>query len=215
MASLKSFWVSIVALLGTLVFVMFISQRTEPIVTKTNLENIPYKLGDYSGTDDYFDPSVIDELNADLHVYRHYRSPKGNQIDLYIGYYGTAKGGRTGHNPYACMPSAGWAITQTDTVFTEYNGKKVGLKKIIAKKGNRYDTVIHWYHSDKNKVMATGFRQNVQRFIGRVFHNRNDGAFVRISIMTGIDGVQQAHDEVIHFTRIILGLIESYWPEEI
>jgi hypothetical protein len=106
--SKKAFFISFVILLAAITSIFLISRRGEPVVVKTNLENLPMEIAGYKATDVFFSKAVYDELNADKHVYRHYRSSDGQQVDLYIGYYGTAKGGRTGHNPYACLPSSGW-----------------------------------------------------------------------------------------------------------
>jgi EpsI family protein len=210
----KPFLFSITILLSTILLVFIISQRGEPIVTTTNLENIPYKIGKYEGTDDFFDQSVYTELNADFHLYRHYRSPDGNQIDLYIGYYGTAKGGRTGHNPYACLPGAGWGIIKNDVVSLVYNNRKFEVHMVIAQMGNTYNTILHWYQSDKNKVLLNGIQQNIQRLIGRILYNRNDGAFVRVSILSQHDGLSLANKDAKLFAEKMLTILPNYWPEE-
>lgn len=205
---------SYITLCVTFAAVMFIAQRGDPVVTRTNLEKIPMQIGAYEGTEDSFSEAVYTELNADLHLYRHYRSPDGNVISLYIGYYGTAKGGRTGHNPYACLPSAGWGIIQTDHVNLASGGGNANVNAIIAKKGNVYETVLHWYQSDKNKVLANGIQQNIQRMMGRVLHNRNDGAFVRLSMQTPYSQLEEARKEVKHFAEKLLAILPAYWPEE-
>jgi hypothetical protein len=73
---------------------------------------------------------------------------------------------------------------------------------------------MHWYQSDKNKVLATDLQQNFQRLIGRILHNRNDGAFVRLSIITQKEGLHQARDTLKFFGEKVLALLPSYWPEE-
>jgi EpsI family protein len=74
------------------------------------------EIAGFKATEDSFSDAVYKELNADMHVYRHYRSDDGRQVDLYIGYYGTAKGGRTPHNPYGCLPGAGWGIVEDQRI---------------------------------------------------------------------------------------------------
>ena len=213
--SLKTFYYSIIALLLTLLLGFLISQRGVPIVVETNLENIPIKVDEYEGIEDSFPESIYQELNADRHVYRHYKGPEGVQIDLYIGYYGTAKGGRTGHNPYACLPGAGWGIIKTDKVYLKYLNRKTKVNLIVAQKGNVYETVYHWYQSNKNKVLTTGIQQNIQRFISRIRYNRNDGAFVRISMRSDKDGIELARKKTQQFAAKILSILPEYWPVEV
>ena len=121
----------------TIASVTLINNRGEPVVVATNLENLPMEINGYRGVEDSFPQSVYEELNADKHVYRHYILPDGRRIDLYIGYYGTAKGGRTGHNPYACLPGAGWGLVQSHEVALkpESYTKDVDVNYVLARKG--------------------------------------------------------------------------------
>ena len=213
----KPFTISVVILLSTIVLVALIARRGQPVVVKTNLENMPIEIAGFKATEDFFPEAVYKELNADKHVYRHYRNADGKQIDLYIGYYGTAKGGRTGHNPYGCLPGAGWAIVDDKNVrvISKYYTNRVGVNYVLARKGETYESILHWYQSAGKKVISgPGFQQNFERFKGRVFYNRNDGAFVRVSVFTGEKGIEEANLLVKSFAQEILDLLPSYWPLE-
>ncbi len=196
--------------------VALISQRGEPVVVKTNLENLPMEIAGFKATEDFFPDSVYKELNADRHVYRHYRDAEGKQVDLYIGYYGTAKGGRTGHNPYACLPGAGWGIVDSKQIKlkAKYYLEPVTVNYILARKGKIYESVLHWYQSAGSKVLSTGIQQNIQRFLGRVFYNQNDGAFVRVSVISEQRGLRDADLMAKAFTENVLDLLPQYWPVE-
>ncbi len=216
MSESKTYLITVLLFCLTILLIFLVGQRGDPVVVKTNLENIPLKIDGYIGYDDRFPDSVYQELNADKHVYRHYRTPEGKQVDLYIGYYGTAKGGRTGHNPYACLPSSGWGIIKTDRVkiWNESMKKMVVVNGIVAQKNRSYETVLHWYQSDKKKIFSSGIEQNIQRFISRITKNRNDGAFIRISVLSDKDGLENAQKIVIEFTKRILSIVPNYWPVE-
>ena len=216
LSSTKSYNISLILLLATIACITIISRRGEPMVIKTNLERIPMEIAGFKATEDYFSDAVYKELNADKHVYRHYRSDDGRQVDLYIGYYGTAKGGRTPHNPYACLPSSGWGIIATDRVKVkdDYSKKEVELNYILSQKDEYYDTVIHWYQSDGDKVLPSGFKRNIQRFLGRIFYNKNDGAFVRVSVTSNKEGIDDAKRLGVFFSEKVLSLLPEYWPLE-
>ncbi len=218
----KSFTLSLIILLATIASAAAIASRNEPVVVKTNLENLPMEIAGYKATEDSFSDSVYKELNADKHVYRHYRSDDGLQVDLYIGYYGTAKGGRTGHNPYACLPGAGWGIVEARTVqltarslpVTKYYPNGVEVNYVLARKGDTYESVLHWYQSAGTRILSTGIQQNIQRFFGRLFHNRNDGAFVRVSAFSENNHIEQVEPSVKSFAQDVLDLLPQYWPVE-
>jgi len=212
----QSFIITLVILAISSIGILALAQRGTPVVVKTNLENLPMEILGFTGTEDFFDDSIYEELNADRHVYRHYRSGDGRQVDLYIGYYGTAKGGRTPHNPYACLPGAGWGIIRNTTVeLTRNNSTDVETVNFItSQKGEVYDVVYHWYQSDGDKVLSNGIEQNIQRFMGRILHNRNDGAFVRVSSITSKDRLEQTNEMVKNFSQEMLRLLPEYWPVE-
>jgi len=212
----KYFIFTLIIILVTITIIFAISLRGKPEVVSTNLENIPMEISGFKATEDYFSKAVYDELNADKHVYRHYRSSEGRQIDLYIGYYGTKKGGRTPHNPYACLAGAGWGIKKARKVKinVSYYKNGVNVNYILSQKGDMYNSILHWYQSGGTKVLDSGIKQNIQRFIGRIFHNRNDGAFIRISVFSPEKGLPETNNLIKAFAEEILRLIPKYWPKE-
>jgi EpsI family protein len=214
--SKNPFIISIAILLAAIASIAAITSRGEPVVVATNLENIPMEISGFNATEDFFSQAVYDELNADKHVYRHYRSAEGQQVDLYIGYYGTHKGGRTPHNPYACFSGAGWGIVDSKKIkLVAQNDKSdASVNYILAQKGDSYESVLHWYQSDKDKILDSGVKQNIQRFIGRVFYNRNDGAFVRVSAISRKEHLKNAEILIRNFAIELLALLPQYWPEE-
>jgi EpsI family protein len=212
----KSVWLSLGMLLLALAAVASVSRRGVPQVVATNLEKLPYEIAGYVGTEDRFPQSVYDALGADLHLYRHYRSPAGATIDLYLGYYGTAKGGRTGHNPYACFPSSGWGIIESGTLRLpgQVYQEKIDVNYMVTKKDDVYLIVLHWYQSEGLKVLDTGMKQNIQRLIGKVLRNKNDGAFVRLSAEAREADLEAVKARVVAFSQRILELLPRHWPEE-
>lgn len=212
----RSFIVSLGVLLVSIFWVASIASRGEPTVIETNLEKLPMKIDSYEGREEFFSDSVYKELNADKHVYRQYFSRDGKRINLYIGYYGTKKGGRTGHNPYACLPGAGWGLidSKKERVRVSYYPDGIEVNYLLARKGETYQTVFHWYQADGQKIVASGIEQNVQRFVGRVFHNRNDGAFVQVSAFSGEEQIGDAKSYVKSFAETLLEILPNYWPVE-
>jgi len=211
----RYFLFSALVLSLTFFFVARISTRGEPVVVRTNLENLPMHLAGYLGEEDSFPQEVYDTLQADFHIYRHYRKPQ-EELNLYIGYYGTAKGGRTGHNPYACLPGSGWGIverTATD-VKPSYKPNGVHLNLVVARKWDTYMVMVHWYHAAGTHILNSGFQQNLQRFKGRLLYNRNDGAYVQISILAKEENIFQAKKRLVGFALEVLELLPHYWPKE-
>ncbi len=212
MVSHKTYGICVVCLCVTLLIVGLLSIRPMPVVARTNLENLPKEIGGYKGVDDVFPESVNRELNTDTQLYRHYRSADGRQFDLYIGYYGTAKGGRTGHNPYACLPGAGWAIVERQKVVIPQIAHPVNY--IRAKRDGVNTVMIHWYQTAGSTVVSSGFWQNMERFRGRLLRNRNDGAYVQVSSRVTDDSVEDAREKIQNYAERIIQLLPGFWPVE-
>ncbi|WP_224981905.1 exosortase C-terminal domain/associated protein EpsI [Geomonas agri] len=210
-----SFITALVLLVLTGAVSSLLAYRSVPIVVATNLEKLPMEIDGYHAIEDTFPESVYKELNADKHLYRHYWDADGSVIDLYIGYYGTAKGGRTGHNPYACLPGAGIAIVEAKDAFLPAKGGagRVKVNYILAR--NEYNIMmLHWYQTAGSKVMSSGLKQNVERFVGRVINNRNDGAFVRVSSTVSDKDFPGGKQKLERFAAKVLDLLPQYWPIE-
>ena len=212
----RYFNVILLLLVITAALVLIVVKREEPIVVETNLEKLPKLIAGYKGIEDNFPQGVYDELDADLHVYRHYHSTDGTKLSFYLGYYGTAKGGRTAHNPFGCLPAVGWGILYRGTVAvaTSYYPDGVDVNYIVAGKGDRYNVMLHWYQSAASKVLSTGFQQNIERFKGRFLHNRNDGAYIQVSSVCAKDEIEPVKDAATRFVKEIMELLPDYWPKE-
>ena len=138
------------------------------------------------------------------------------QISLYIGYYGTAKGGRTGHNPFACLPGAGWGIVDAGTVEIRpsYYPSGVKINYVVASRDGTYNVMLHWYQSAANSILASGWQQNIHRFRSRIVHNRNDGAYVQVNTFTQESQIADARETLKEFSLALLELLPAYWPLE-
>lgn len=216
MISNRAYVICLVSLFATLAIVGLLSLRPSPVIARTNLEHLPTEIAGYKGVDDRFPESVNRELNADKQLYRHYRFGDGSQIDLYIGYYGTAKGGRTGHNPYACLPGAGWAIVDSRNIGIRQpnNSSDTELNYVQARRDGVNTVMVHWYQTAGTIVVSTGIQQNIEKIRGRLLRNRNDGAFVQISMQVPDESVLVSEAKVIDFAGWILKLLPDFWPVE-
>lgn len=212
----RTFLVALFTLGIALAAVAAISLRGEPVVVSDNLGKLPMSIAGFAGRNDHFPASVYQALNADKNLYRHYVSAAGRKVDLYIGYYGTAKGGRSEHNPHGCLPGAGWAILQSNkaTLHPADAPRGVQVNYILARKEGIYTVMYYWYQSLGTRVISSGIAQNLHRFIGRIFYNRDDGAFVQVTAMVNEPGIDRAKTASKQFAARVVALLPHYWPQE-
>lgn len=184
------------------------------MVTEMRLDRIPLEMGPLTGEDLRFEQSVYQELNADGNVFRNYLTRDGQIANVYIGYYGTAKGGRASHVPQYCYTGQGWAIEKWD--LTSLDASPRGprpINRLIVNRGAERMLVYFWFQTE-SVVMATGVDLNVNKFLGRLFHNRSDGALVRVSMRIPAGQDQETEDTTKGFSHMLIPLISKFWPVE-
>jgi EpsI family protein len=212
----SNFWISLLLITATFALVKTMHIGTDVVVWKKNLDKIPYTIGGMQGLDNPLEASVVKELDTDVYIYRNYISRDGGVINLYIGYYGTNKGGRSAHNPEGCYPGSGWAIMNESkvTLAVENGGKKnISLNTLQVNMGEAKQLVYHWYQTEGGVVVVNGFQQNQNRFINRLIHDRGDGAFIRVSKDIN-NNYPETKEDIENFIRQLFPLLINYWPEE-
>ena len=215
--SKSSFLISTAVLLIALLLSNAFLSRPDVIIVDKGLDKFPDSFGNYTSEDITMQVGVVRELDTDVFIYRNYID-NDEIINVYIGYYGTKKGGRTGHNPNACYPSSGFAIfnekqVQIPVKFADARRTQVTVTRLLIAKNDEQQIVYHWYQSAANKILSSGTERNIHRFTSLLRHNRNDGAFVRLS--TTVQGdVVTTDDKLVKFSMRIIPLIEQYWPVE-
>jgi len=182
-------------------------------VDPTPLDSLPYRFDGWQGTEIGLDETVTKMLRADQNVMRSYTQPTGALVWLYIGYYGTKRGGRPEHTPEVCYPSAGWAVQRAQPVTID-PASGLTADEFVAERGGHRQLVQFWYRSSRRSGIHGGFRAISDRLLNRVFHGRADGALIRISTPIGEDGIPPARERLGAFAMSLERLLRAHWPRE-
>jgi EpsI family protein len=187
-------------------------QLREPLeVDARVLDEIPLQLEQWRGYDIAMDSGVEEMLAADYNLQRAYVHALGDQVWLYVGYYGTERGGRPEHTPWQCYPSNGWAIIRRDVVKTGENR----ANELVVERGGDRRLVHFWYQSHHKRGMLGGFDQAVERFVSRIRFGRADGSLVRLSTPIRSDEDEStARSRLRSLGRLVVAPLERYWPKE-
>jgi EpsI family protein len=190
-------------------------QLREPLgVDASELSKLPMTLGGWKGKDIPIQGSVEEMLNADYHVQRAYIHPVGGHLWLYVGYYGTDRGGHPEHTPWVCYPSNGWKIVEHSVVVVERSPTRRANELIVEQGGER--RLVHfWYQSHRRSGMTNALDQTYDRLLGRLINGRADGSLVRLSTPLDLQGNEgAARLRLIAFGREILPHLQERWPAE-
>jgi EpsI family protein len=188
------------------------TRRVVATVADARLHRLPSSLGGWSGRDFQFDPAVVSTLNADENVLRLYLRAPRDSVWLYIGYYGTNKGGRTGHMPQHCYRGAGYVIERQEKMWINGPEGQVRVNAIVARRGRERTAALYWTQ-DNARVMDSGWAMNAHRFFRRLREGRDDGAFVRLSAPVTDDPDAVLRREAEFASHLLLSL-PFYWPTE-
>ncbi len=151
-------------------------------------------------------------LRADYNLQRAYTTREGSLVWLYVGYYGTERGGRPEHTPRGCYTGAGWDIASMQTLAVP-GVAGFQVNEYVVERESEQRLVHFWFRSHRRTGMLGGMDQNVDRVLGRLLEGRADGALVRLS--TPLDAeAGDARGRLLGFAAKLDPLLEAHWPRE-
>jgi EpsI family protein len=182
-------------------------------VDASALAALPGRIGAWTSRDVPLDHAVEAELRADLNLQRVYVVPTGEFIWLYVGYYGTARGGRPEHTPRGCYTGAGWGIESARSLDVDPKGALRVNEYVVERDGKR-QLVHFWFRSYRKTGLLGGLDQNLDRLVGRVLEGRADGALVRLSAPLEPGDEVATRGRLLDFAATLDPLLAARWPDE-
>jgi len=176
------------------------------------LAELPHTIDGWRAHDIPLDDDVAELLAADYNVQRAYREPDGRLVWLYIGYYGTERGGRPEHTPTECYPSTGWQVERSATL--GFDGERGGqATEFVVARGGERRLVHFWYRSGEGTAMLSLSELSFGHMLRRIRGQRADGALVRLSTPFLLNE-EKARERLLRFARKIDPLVLEHWPHE-
>jgi len=203
-------WLALVSV-GALAWGLQMQPRLLP--EARGLADTPHEIAGWLGQDDSSDAVVDEALDADFQLQRTYRRPTGEVVWLYVGYYGTARGGRPEHTPRGCYTGAGWGITDAQVLDADpRSGLRVQEYRVEREGQTR---LVHfWYRSHRRTGMVGGLDQNIDRMLGRLMDGRADGALIRVSTPITDGDEVAARGRLLAFGAALDPILAERWPTE-
>lgn len=181
------------------------------------LMSLPQTIGPWDAIDVPLEQSVESILRADANLQRAYVHPLGAVVFLYVGYYGTERGGRPEHTPEVCFHSQGWDITETRTLDVDVGNGAPGFRVsefVVEQRGQRH-LVQFWYRSHRSTGMLGPLDQALDRLLGRLLDGRSDGSLVRISTPIADGDLVAARSFLLQFAASVDEQLDQHWPVEV
>lgn len=169
--------------------VNWFATRAEAVVERRSLMELPEILGEWrqKGSEFKFDYQIESILKVSDYSMREYYLPDGRIGNIYVGYYGSQRGGATYHSPQNCLPGAGWVMKDPQLIEIQGpNGKMFTANRYLIENGIYNEVMIYWYQG-RGRTEASEYRDKVNTVIDSVFRRRSDGAMVRVMTSVGQD----------------------------
>lgn len=178
------------------------------------LRTLPHRIEEWRGERIPLDRAVESMLRADANVQRLYRHPRSAIVWLYVGYYGTDRGGTPEHTPRQCYRAHGWEMSEFRTVVADAE-RGLRMNEAVVRLDGRARLVHYWYRSHRGTVRLSALRLRFEQVWGRLSGGRADGALVRLSTPLGPDGDRvQARARLVAFARALEPELAARWPVE-
>jgi len=156
-------------------------------------------------------PKIVKALELDDYANQNY-SDGNDTISLYIGYYFTTKKVRAAHDPLVCFPGQGWVVsdTQKDKIVLNPEPKNsISYSSMIAQRGLQKELIIYWFQS-YDKTNPGTFSQKITSLWQKIFHQREDNAFVRVSISMAEKSLSECQETSFKFIRSFYPVFLDY-----
>ena len=189
-------------------------QLRAPLAVEAKLlDALPHELASWVGEDVPVEETVERMLRADHNLQRTYVDPAGGRVWLYVGYYGTERGGRSEHSPFVCYRAAGWNVEAeaTRSIDVPGGGK---VREIRVVRDGRERLVHFWYRSHRTEHLVGEAAHAWDRFVGRIAGGRADGAFIRISAPLSGVSEDSVRARLFTFGVALDAELGRHWPHE-
>jgi EpsI family protein len=182
--------------------------RSAEETTKEPLRQVLDRVGEWHLVHDYpMDDRIVEVLKLDDYLFRSYgRDDK--LVNLYVGYYRTAKKVGAAHDPLVCFQGQGWEISNRES--GEYSLRrnanlKISYSSMIAERQGERELIVYWFQAN-SKATASTQSQKIALVMDKFSGKSEDNAFVRISAPIDTESPGTVRKRLLDF-------IEDFYPE--
>jgi len=208
------FAITVALLATTAIFLQARAQR-ETLPSREPLASLPYRLGEWTGTDVAMQQDVLDILGPGDFLQRFYENNSVRQpyVDLFVAYFPSQRSGDTIHSPKHCLPGAGWLPTESGRISISLPGRTpFQANRYLIAKGDERQLVLYWY-SAHNRALASEYWAKFFLVADSIRLNRSDGALIRVitPLLPG-EAVDVAQQRLLSFAGNVVPQLDRYIP---
>jgi len=182
------------------------------VPTNTPLREFPTVNGEWrQSSRGEFSDEILQVLKPTDYLSAQYVNPRGDKVNLYIGYHGGGKGGGEIHSPKHCLPGGGWYKISEEIVPITIGGTPRSVVQAVYQKGGEKELFVYWFRAKGDETITSEIGLKLAQIRSSVVSRRRDATFIRISAPLGTDepGKQAA---VVKFIQDFYPLFEKFLP---
>ena len=158
------------------------------VPTNTPLREFPTVNGEWrQSSRGEFSDEILQVLKPTDYLSAQYVNPRGDKVNLYIGYHGGGKGGGEIHSPKHCLPGAGWFMVSEQLLPLKINGRDLPVVQSVYQKGGEKELFIYWFRAKGDEAITSEVGLKLAQIRSSVVSRRRDATFIRISAPAGTD----------------------------
>ena len=172
------------------------------------------------------EPEILDTLKMDDYLLADFvrggsagyavSAAEAANVNFYVAYYASQRGGVSAHSPRTCLPGGGWDIL----VFREHqiagagqDGTALRVNRAIVQHGSERQLVYYWFQ-ERGRNVTNEYLVKWYLFEDALVRNRTDGALVRLTTPLGRHEAEAAGDlRLEQFARGVHPILAAYLPD--
>jgi EpsI family protein len=204
------------ALVGILAALsVLLPERSEAVPARRHFAEMQTHIGDWLGRKVAMEHVYLDTLKLDDYQLADY-SRGSEQINLYVAWYDSQRGGQSTHSPRTCLPGGGWQIA--DLKETPISGVTWGTTPLVVNRaliqtGQQRQLVYYWFQQ-RGRVVTNEYAVKWYMFWDALTRKRTDGALIRVITPLKPGELVEAGDRrLTEFVAEAVPQLKAYVPD--
>jgi exosortase D (VPLPA-CTERM-specific) len=185
----------------------------EKIPLRQPFSTFPVHVGDWQGERQVMDKVYLDSLELSDYLLIDYRNSQQQNINFYVAYNESQRGGKSSHSPATCLPGNGWEFKDSGITSVELpGGKVIKVQRAFMDKNGQKLLAYYWF-SQRGRILHNLFELKLFAFWDAIVARRTDGALVRIITPVRDSGnLTESESRLKDFVRVMLPVLDQYLP---
>ena len=176
------------------------------------VKQIPFRIGDWHGTDHRIDSIVYDILETKAILHRSYRNRHGQEVFLSLVYYAETK--VDFHAPEGCLGGQGVKTEKTPAIIniTTASGGTIPLKinRLIQKQDNS-NTLVYYFYKTGSFVGRNYIKLRLNLVLNKFKEAKKSGSLIRVSMpLSVVDNGKTSNNELENFISSLYPYLMEY-----